>query len=59
MYFDNVNDMETNVPANLINNQSKEAYYYVQMPDSVRCLLCPNQCILKPGKLAYVIIGLI
>jgi pyruvate formate lyase activating enzyme len=29
---------------------SKEAYHYVQIPRGVKCLLCPNECTLKPGE---------
>ena len=28
----------------------KEAMHYQIMPNAVRCQLCPNQCILKPGN---------
>ncbi len=28
---------------------TKEALHYIKMPNSVRCQLCPNQCVLRPG----------
>ncbi len=29
---------------------SKEAYHYIKTPRGVKCQLCPNQCILRPGE---------
>lgn len=31
---------------------SKEALFYTETPRGLRCLICPNECTLKPGELS-------
>ena len=35
-----------------MNKGIKEAYYYSKTSNGVRCLLCPNQCLLKEGDIS-------
>jgi pyruvate formate lyase activating enzyme len=31
---------------------SREALFYIETPRGVKCMICPNECVLKPGELS-------
>ena len=48
----NLTDMNASMPtpAEGPGKYSRESLYYVLTPKGVKCLLCPNQCVLKEGQ---------
>jgi len=45
------------IPESVLNDDSlwkwsKEAMYQTETPRGVRCMICPNECTLKPGELS-------
>jgi len=48
----NIIDMDAGMPSppEGPGKYSKESLYYILTPKGVKCLLCPNQCVLKEGQ---------
>ena len=45
----NISNMDINAATEKMTKWTKEAYHYINMPNAVRCMLCPDQCVIRPN----------
>ena len=41
--------MKNNTSKTKLNKWTREAYHYIKIKDTIRCQLCPNNCVLRNG----------